>query len=383
MPSYWRIKLIGDTIKRKRTAINLTRLRKNIHAVMPMRTTDKTLILGTWNIRNFDNNRFKHGPRIEESYFYLAEMIHAFDVIAIQEINRNLRPLKKLMKTLGSNYEYIITDTTEGPSGNEERLGFIYNKRKVSFQGVAGEVVLPDNKEIRDLEKNRQFARTPYCCAFQSGWFKFMFATVHIYYGAAGKNTPQFKRRVKEIGTIAKFLAQRAGKDEYNYVLVGDFNITNYEDETYSGLDDHGFTVFKNKQGSNRDQTKFYDQISFKPREGELRLGDSSNPHGVFDIFDSVFTDAQFKDYEPSVFATLKRRKSALNAKLTKAKTDSKKASLNKQITAIVELENNKAKRRNYYKKEWRTFQMSDHLPLWVELGIDFADDYLQTMRTS
>jgi hypothetical protein len=25
----------------------------------------------------------------------------------------------------------------------------------------------------------------------------------------------------------------------------------------------------------------------------------------------------------------------------------------------------------------WRTFQMSDHLPMWVELKIDYSDDYL------
>jgi hypothetical protein len=28
----------------------------------------------------------------------------------------------------------------------------------------------------------------------------------------------------------------------------------------------------------------------------------------------------------------------------------------------------------------WRTYQMSDHLPLWAELRIDFADDYLREL---
>ena len=26
---------------------------------------------------------------------------------------------------------------------------------------------------------------------------------------------------------------------------------------------------------------------------------------------------------------------------------------------------------------EWRTYQMSDHLPMWVELRTDFGDEYL------
>ena len=32
--------------------------------------------------------------------------------------------------------------------------------------------------------------------------------------------------------------------------------------------------------------------------------------------------------------------------------------------------------------KEWRTYKMSDHLPIWVELMIDFGDNYLKTKAT-
>ncbi|MFH1842557.1 MAG: hypothetical protein ABIF77_05070 [bacterium] len=28
--------------------------------------------------------------------------------------------------------------------------------------------------------------------------------------------------------------------------------------------------------------------------------------------------------------------------------------------------------------REWRTYQMSDHPPMWLELRVDFGDDYLQ-----
>jgi hypothetical protein len=34
-----------------------------------------------------------------------------------------------------------------------------------------------------------------------------------------------------------------------------------------------------------------------------------------------------------------------------------------------------------YYLTSWRTFQMSDHLPLWVELKIDFSNQYLEKIR--
>jgi hypothetical protein len=28
--------------------------------------------------------------------------------------------------------------------------------------------------------------------------------------------------------------------------------------------------------------------------------------------------------------------------------------------------------------KMWRTFQMSDHLPMWVEIKIDYSTEYLK-----
>ncbi len=34
--------------------------------------------------------------------------------------------------------------------------------------------------------------------------------------------------------------------------------------------------------------------------------------------------------------------------------------------------------RRSYYRNHWRRRQMSDHLPMWLELKIDFGENYLQ-----
>src|SRR5215212_8921414 len=31
--------------------------------------------------------------------------------------------------------------------------------------------------------------------------------------------------------------------------------------------------------------------------------------------------------------------------------------------------------------RKWRTWQMSDHCPLWIEVATDYADDYLQQLR--
>ena len=36
-----------------------------------------------------------------------------------------------------------------------------------------------------------------------------------------------------------------------------------------------------------------------------------------------------------------------------------------------------------YYKTYWRTHQMSDHLPLWAALKVDFGRDYLERLSGS
>ena len=380
MPSYWMLKnLVKDAEERKRVAKNLVHLRKALAKELPARSAATSLLLGTWNIRNFDDNRFGHGPRLAESFFYLAETIAAFDLIAVQELCEDLRPFDKLMDIVGPKYDFILTDITEGPSGNKERLGFIYNRDKISFRGIAGEIVLPFAKQISDVTKERQFARTPFCCHFQAGWFKFMLATVHIYFGKPTKTAPQYRRRVKEIEAIAEFLSRRADKESANYILVGDFNIEELDGDTFDALAENGFEVFANKRGSNAKQNKFYDQISFKEREDEVRLvaRESGDSHGVVNLFDIVFRANQFEEYDGEVQKTLKKNKAKAERAAARITDPEKLAKKQKAIAELDALLADATERKEYYRNEWRTYQISDHFPLWVDLQIDFADDYL------
>ncbi|NKB87063.1 MAG: endonuclease [Acidobacteria bacterium] len=380
MPSYWRLKREKIQVRR-RVVAGLEAIREQIRTTLPEQTTDRSLILGTLNTRDFDDNKFGHGPRLPESFYYLAEIIAAFDVIAIQELNRGLGPLERLMRVLGPDYRYLVTDVTEGRAGNTERLGMIYNRRKVTFTGVAGEVVLPDRLRMSESTKKGQFSRTPFAASFRSGWFNFVLATVHIYYGESSKKSAAYARRVKEIESVARFLAKRAKDEDANYVLVGDFNIDKFEDKTYDALDKFGFEVFRNKVGSNRKQNKFYDQISFRTRPGELRLADGDRAHGVLNFFESVFRDDQFETYDAEVIKTLERRKVALQEEKAATTSAKKIAKADKGIAKIESQLGNAEERRWYYEGEWRTFQMSDHYPLWVELDIDFTQDYLETLK--
>lgn len=353
--------------ERKRIAEKLLVLKKELKKQgVPDRNVSETLLLGSFNIRDFDSNKFGHGKRLPESYYYLAEIIASFDLVALQEVNENIAGLKKLMKHLGGNWQYIATDT----SGNKERMVFVYDANKVWFRSIAGEIVLPHKKLNRKefeafakaveglddkafakkaserdaLNPNRQFDRTPFVVSFQSGWFKFKICTVHIYYGST--SGIKLERRQREIREVAKFLKKRANKDaREHYILLGDFNIVSPEHETMKALTDNGFTVPEEIQKTNVKDSKYYDQIAFRLKNEEL-LPKSAN---VFTFFKAVFKNNEFETYKPYI----------------------KKISSKAPGLTDDELE-------KYYKNEWRTFQISDHKLMWVELKINFSEQYLK-----
>lgn len=364
-----------------RTLDGLQRLREGLKAAIPGRTAS-TLLLGTWNIRNFDDNRFGYGPRLEDSFYYIAEVLSAFDVLAVQEVCDDLTPFSRLMSVLGPEHDYIITDVTEGPGGNRERLGFIYNRSKVRFTGVAGEIVLPFKDQISDVTGARQFARTPFACTFQAGWFRFNFATVHIYYGEDSLKSDEYALRVKEIDAVAKFIAKRARADtQQSHVLVGDFNIESPDAPTFDALKKHGFQVFKNKLGSNAEQNRFYDQISFIPKKDEVMLADTPEPHGVFNVFEYVFRDEDYPLFRAALRRIAEGRKQKAEAALAAATSDTARKKAQKAIDAETKLLGSEALLEAYYREEWRTFQISDHFPLFVTLKTDFTDTYLEGLR--
>jgi Predicted extracellular nuclease len=343
MPYYHPLRRIQDKAEQSRAIEKLLILRKQLDKQIPGKTSTETLILATWNIREFGDNRRT------ESFYYIAEIVSRFDLIAIQEVSSNLKGLEKLVSILGHNWDYIVTDSTDGSTGGSERTAFLYDKNKVFFRKMAGEIVLPKEKLIKG---DFQFARTPFCAAFQAGWFKFLLTTVHIYYGtASSKDT----RRRDEIDAIAGFLAKRSKKEDTSYILLGDFNIVKCEDDTMKALENNGFMVPNaiKEHPSDLGGTKHYDQIAFnlKLEKNMTVFSEKEQKAGTFDFTKSIYTPNDLNTYMKY-----------FNKKYTEGKTD-------KEI-------------EKYYLSTWRTFEISDHLPLWVELKIDFSNQYLEKIKS-
>lgn len=342
MPFYKNIKVLKKA-ERIHLSKKLLELRSALNNSIPPKTVSDSLLLATWNIREFAEKN-KGGERLLESYYYIAEIISKFDIVAVQEVRDDLGALNKLMEILGYKWSYIATDTVIGTAGNNERLAFIYNSSKVRFRGIAGEIVLSDTKAL----DGKQFARTPFTVHFQAGWFKFVITTVHIYYGT--DTGVKLERRIKEIESIVDALDKRVKNDSENtYIVLGDFNIISPEHKTMEALKSKKFIVPDElqKKTSNYLKDKHYDQIAFKTSKGRLEFTKGDNSAGVFDYYDSVFNAEDFQHYKSII--------------PTKATTD-------------------EGKEKAY--KEWKTYQMSDHLPMWIQLKIDFSDNYLEYLKS-
>ncbi|MCB9045996.1 MAG: endonuclease/exonuclease/phosphatase family protein [Chitinophagales bacterium] len=340
---------------------------------------NENLLVATWNIRDFGSNKFGHGHRLPESYFYIGEILSAFDVIAVQEVSDDLTTFQKLMYIMGPDWDYLLTDVTEGAPGNGERMAFIYDTKRVSFKKIAGQIVLPKGSEVEDS----QFARTPYLVAFQAGWFKFQLCTVHIYYGADTGNA--LKKRVGEIAAIAQFFGKRAKRKEENLILLGDFNIVSPTHQTMEALEQNGFIIpdhIKNKPvTTNMGKTKYYDQIAYMEKKGEVLFAANDNSSGAYNYYDKVFSDEQYEYFKPEILKIIMGKMSDLQTVLNNTTSATKQKSTQKAIDDLRSMAGDDKELRKYYEKKWRTFQMSDHLPMWVELKINFSNNYLNIVK--
>jgi len=345
---YW---IDGEKVGGKRTAEGLLRLKDGFEENgMPMRTASDSLLLATWNIREFDSPSY--GARGQESIYYIAEIVSRFDLVAIQEVREDLSALDELMRYLGGWWKYVLTDVTEGTRGNRERMAFVYDSRKLSFGGLAGEVVIPEVKR-QDItyEPAKQLARTPFVVGFRSGWFRFTICTTHILYGESVAEDPE---RLEEIQVLAEFLAARAGEKHAwarNMILLGDFNIFSTGDDTIKAITNAGFVIPEQLQTlpSNALQDRHYDQIAFIAPDLKDKL--ELSRAGVFDYYKYVYRDQDEKSYADDMGSAY--------VETSEHKTRDEKS------------------KTRYYRSYWRTYQMSDHLPMWIELRTDFGKEYL------
>jgi endonuclease/exonuclease/phosphatase family metal-dependent hydrolase len=231
----------------------------------------------------------------------ITEIVSRFDVIALQEVKGDLKALRVMLKTLGPDWNLLLTDITRGDSGNGERLAFVFDSRRVNLSGLACELVVPLEKtEEGEISKNaldRQFARTPYAVGFRAGNETFVLVTLHVIYG----DRPE--ARHPELKAIAEWMADWAteiSEWEQNLLVLGDFNIDRHGQLLWQAFTSTGLVVPNALDAVPRSifsgeadrLDKYYDQIAWFETGKKRRLNmEYLDNGGGFDFLPHLYRD--------------------------------------------------------------------------------------------
>ena len=303
------------------TASGIKVLRSRIK--VPSSKLDESIIVGTWNIRAFGKS-----PRTKTGIHYIAEIISNFDLISVTELSEDVSDLRRVMEILGPYWKVIFSDTIMDNAGNGERIAYLYDKRAITFTGLAAEAdpsrVVKDNK----YESQITWWRSPYIASFRAGRFDFIVISAHIRYGK------RVSDRIKPLEHLADWIHQRVTEQsviDKDIILVGDFNITSKRSKTFRAITKHGLTIpsaLLKVRGTTLTQKKPYDQILHYHKYTEL----SGDKGGVINFYKddwrALFPKARYPEMSKDKF----------------------------------------------------TYQLSDHLPLWISIDTWTDDEELDQM---
>lgn len=254
-------------------------LRARIDAAgIPPSKLDETLNVATWNIREFGRR-----PRREESIHYIAEILGQFDLIALTELRDNLGDLDRVMRILGPYWRVVFSDYSTDWGGNRERIAYLFDKRAAVFTGLAAEADAPRKKnEEGEYLPAYSWWRSPYMASFSAGNFDFVLLTVHIRWGAGEEERETPLRLLAE--WVDKRRHERFGVDK-DIILMGDFNIPEVDDALFRAVTSKGLRIpdaIRGMQhGSNLARSRYYDQILHYPANKKM----FTNNAGVLDFY--------------------------------------------------------------------------------------------------
>ena len=308
-------------------AAGLLALKKRIDAAkIPSSKLDKTINVAVWNIREFGKKRRKAA-----ALHYIAEILGQFDLIALVELRDNLEDFGRVCHILGPSWDLVYSDWMPDDGGNRERAGFLFDRRAVTFNGLAAEVDAPRGKAGTEYLATQSFWRAPYMCSFRSGNFDFIAIATHARWGKS------IAGREAELGMLADWIDERQkdkSVEDHDLIVMGDFNTPKLDDKLFKALTRRGLQVpdslMKLKSGdvtvggSNLNKNARYDQILHLPT-AKKRF---TNFGGTLDFHVS---DAGIRELFPGAGMT-----------------------------------------RNQF-----TYQLSDHFPVWVQIKTDIDGERL------
>ena len=312
-------------------------LRQHLNQTIPSKKETNNLLIASWNIRKLGGNDF--GGRMPEAIGYIAEIISRFHIVAIQEIYGDLQVLEDIKDYLGKYWDYTFSDTA---IGDGYRLGYFFDKRKVRQSGPTNDLILP-HKQTRDAkgrfryEPVMQLLRPPFNCGFQIADKRVLLCNVHLVFSGQQKG-----QRLRDLENILSYWEQRLSQKNNwskNIMLLGNFQSAALSAKELHLVKDRNFDIPTMLQlPSNIKQNRFYTQMALEKDIVDLQAKQA----GVFNFFDSVYRLEDKKAYLP-FYESFKKQATHLKTPQSKA---------------------------IFYRQFWRMAQMSDNLPMWVELEL-------------
>ncbi|HZD26706.1 MAG TPA: endonuclease/exonuclease/phosphatase family protein [Alphaproteobacteria bacterium] len=296
-------------------------------ARIPPSALDESLNVATWNVREFGRKR-----RSDTAILFIAEIVSQFDLVALTELRSDLADLKRLMERLGRYWKVVMSDFIDDPGGNEERIAYLYDSRMVVFTGLAAEADAP--RVERGGERLPEFSwwRAPYMASFAAGSFDFVVLAAHIRWGS-GVND-----RLRELDEFRQWVVRRRSTGaavDNDFIVLGDFNVPSLRSSAYRALSGDPASPdlmmpagLAKLPGSNLERDARYDQILHSPTQ----LDRFSGRGGVLDFYAG--------DWAPLYPEAASRPKT--RAAFTR--------------------------------------ELSDHLPLWLQVRTDFEQARLEAL---
>lgn len=294
-------------------ARGLLALRERIkESNIPASKLDESINIATWNIREFGKKQ-----RSVAAIHYIAEILGQFDLIGVVELRDNLKDLGRVLEILGPYWCAVYSDMIPDAGGNRERIAYVFDKRAVVFNGLAAEANEPRKKKGFEYLSASTFWRSPYIASFKSGNFDFVALTTHIRWGEGEQ--PR-RRELERLADWIEAKRQEEHREDKDLIVMGDFNIPSKTSSLFKAITKHGLKIPTAlagcEHGSNLAKDKHYDQI--------LHYSDYpdnfTNRGGTLDFY---LDTSQINDLFPGM------------------------------------------NKRDF------TYQISDHLPLWMQMNID------------
>jgi endonuclease/exonuclease/phosphatase family metal-dependent hydrolase len=305
------------------TANGIKVLRKRIGNKIPSSKLDEAITVATWNIREFGKK-----TRTNIAIHYIAEVLSNFDLIAITELRDNIADLKRVIDILGPYWRIVFSDSIYDDVGNDERIAYLYDKRAVTFTGLAAEAdperTIKNGEYLPDIT----WWRSPYIASFRAGNFDFVLITAHIRW------SDRVSDRIPALEYLAKWIDERVKAKfaiDRDIILMGDFNIPSRRSSAFKAITKFGLSIpnaLMGAKGTTLSRKNTYDQILHYTKYTKS-IGDKG---GVVDFYQNnwreLFPETKFPSMTQDKF----------------------------------------------------TFQLSDHLPLWISIDTWTDDEELDQL---